>query len=110
MSEQKKKQNTTKPIKKTATKVKSMPTGDSQSVKGKVALYRKTAIQFHLAGVEMVQSGTDAMQKGILAMQAGVRDMQSAIGEQRKKYAEGTPLSNLALTRCWAILQPCAQP
>ena len=81
MSKQKKKQTTSKPTKKTAAKAKLMPTG-SESVKGKVALYQKTAAQFHSEAVEMVQSGVNAMQ-------SGVRDMQSAIGEQRKKYAEG---------------------
>jgi hypothetical protein len=88
MSEQKKKQTTSKPTKKATAKVEPMPMG-SESVRGKVALYQKTAAQFHSEAVEMVQSGVDAMQKGILAMQAGVRDMQSGISEQRKKYAVG---------------------
>ena len=82
MSEQKKKETTTKPTKKTAAKAASTPTANSQSVKGKVALYQKTAAQFNLAAAEMVQSG-------ILALQAGMRDMQSAIGKQKKKNAEG---------------------
>jgi len=84
MAEQEKKENaktTNKSTKKT-TPVVSTEKAGSQSVRGKVALYQKTAAQFHLAAAEMVQSG-------ILALQAGMRDMQSAIGEQRKKYAEG---------------------
>ena len=110
MSEQKKKQTTKTTVKPKATKAKPRPaisTG-SESVRGKVALYQKTAAQFHSEAVEMVQSGVNALQQGILAMQAGVRDMQSGIGEQRKKYAEGVVafqsgvdemLSNIAAMR-----------
>jgi hypothetical protein len=84
MSEQKKKENTkttNKSTKKTTPGVSTEKAG-SQSVRGKVALYQKTAAQFNLAAAEMVQSG-------ILALQAGMRDMQSAIGKQKKKNAEG---------------------
>ena len=88
MSKQKKKQTTSKPTKKTAAEAKLMPTG-SESVRGKVALYQKTAAQFNSAAAKMVNSGVKDLQKGILAMQVGVRDMQSGIGEQRKKYAVG---------------------
>ena len=84
MLEQEKKENakpTSKSTKKT-TPVVSMEKAGSQSVRGKVLSYQKTAAQFSLAAAEMVQSG-------ILALQAGMRDMQSTIGEQRKKYVEG---------------------
>ena len=84
MLEQEKKENTkttNKSTKKT-TPVVSTEKAGSQSVRGKVLSYQKTAAQFHLAAAEMVQSG-------ILALQAGMRHMQSAIGEQKKKNAEG---------------------
>lgn len=103
MLEQEKKENakpTNKSTKKTTPAVSTEKAG-SQSVRGKVLSYQKTAAQFNLAAAEMVQSG-------ILALQAGVRDMQSGIGEQKKKYAEGAVafqsgvdemLSNIAAMR-----------
>ena len=84
MLEQEKKENaktTNKLTKKTTLGVSTEKAG-SQSVRGKVLSYQKTAAQFNLAAAEMVQSG-------ILALQTGMRHMQSAIGEQKKKNGEG---------------------
>ena len=103
MLEQEKKENTkttNKSTKKTIPVVSTEKAG-SQSVRGKVLSYQKTAAQFHLAAAEMVQSGVNALQ-------AGMRDMQSAIGKQKKKNAEGAAafqsgvdemLSNIAAMR-----------
>ena len=103
MLEQEKKENTKTAVKPKATKAKPRPamsTG-SESVKGKVLSYQKTAAQFHSAAAEMVQSGVNALQ-------AGMRHMQSAISEQKKKNAEGAAafqsgvdemLSNIAAMR-----------
>ena len=52
-----------------------------KTVRGKIALYQKTAAEFQSAARKMLQSGTTAMQ-------AGVRAMQSAIGEQVKENLE----------------------
>jgi hypothetical protein len=91
MSKQKKKQipKTTFRPKAIKAKPKSVAPMGSESVRGKVLCYQKTAAEFNSAAAEMVQSGVNALQKGVLSMQAGVRDMQSAIGDQRKKNAEG---------------------
>lgn len=53
-----------------------------KTVKGKIALYQKTAAQFRSAAREILQSGTHNMQAGVRAVQSGIKDT-------KKKYKEG---------------------
>jgi hypothetical protein len=54
----------------------------SRTVKGKIALYQRTAAQFRSAASEMSRSGARDMQAGIRAIQSGIK-------EQTRKYKEG---------------------
>jgi len=72
-----------KPMRRAATPAKGAPKKVSpRTVRGKIALYQKTAAQFRSAAHEMLQSGA-------ADMQAGVRAIQSGIKQQMNKFKEG---------------------
>jgi hypothetical protein len=89
MSEQKTKKKTgtaTKPT--TPITEKAKPRSDT--VNGKKALYRQTAINFQQAADEMIASGVSDLQAGICDMQKNIHLMQRDIQGQIKKYKQGT--------------------
>ena len=89
MSEQKTKKKAGTATKSTAPvteKAKPKP----NTVNGKKALYKQTAISFQQAADEMIASGVSNLQAGICDMQKNIHQMQMDIQGQIKKYKEGT--------------------
>jgi uncharacterized coiled-coil DUF342 family protein len=87
MSEQEKKKKAG-----TATKPAKTGTGKSpkaNTVNGKKALYKQTAMNFHQAANDMVAAGINNLQEGVNDMQKNIHKMQMDIQGQIEKYKQG---------------------
>jgi hypothetical protein len=69
-----------------------------KSVRGKIALYQKTATEFQSAARKMLQSGATTLQ-------SGVRVMQTAIGEQVKENLEAAAAMQSGVNQMWSAIE-----
>ena len=61
----------------------------ANTVNGKRALYRKTAVDFQSAANEMLQSGIRDMQAGVHEIQVGIFEKRVLTKDQIAKFKEG---------------------
>lgn len=69
-----------------------------KTVRGKIALYQKTAAEFQSAARKMLQSGA-------ATLQSGVRAMQTAIGEQVNENLEAAAAMQSGVNQMWSAIE-----
>jgi len=69
-----------------------------KTVRGKIALYQKTAAEFQSAARKMLQSGA-------ATLQSGVHDMQTAVGEQVKENLEAAAAMQSGVNQMWSAIE-----
>lgn len=69
-----------------------------KTVRGKIALYQKTAAEFRSDARKMLQSGA-------ATLQSGVRTIQTAIGEQVKENSEAAAAMQSGVNQMWSAIE-----
>jgi hypothetical protein len=69
-----------------------------KTVRGKIALYQKTAAEFQSTARKMLQSG-------VATLQSGVHDMQTAVGEQVKENLEAAAAMQSGVNQMWSAIE-----